>query len=153
MASFGTVTNIRETTVGNNTDDTQHGGSPPSDPSRRDFVAMSAAAGLRRLQDCSPETPRDLSCRIASTKRQAAPPWVIAGYDRLSVLSADHHRRNARASEELLRRQLQAAERRAAALELQLYELTRREGQGSAGHAEPGNLDDSTALERDFPTS
>jgi hypothetical protein len=40
------------------------------------------------------------------------------------------------ASDELLRRQLQAAERRAAALEQQLYELTRREGQGSAGLSE-----------------
>ncbi len=32
--------------MGNNTNDAQGGGSPPSDPSRRDFVAMSAAAGL-----------------------------------------------------------------------------------------------------------
>ena len=41
-------------------------------------------------------------------------------------------RRAAGESDELLRRQLQAAERRAAALEQQLYELTRREVQGSA---------------------
>ena len=48
-------------------------------------------AGLRRLQDCSTETPRDLSCRIASTKRQAAPPWVIAGYDELPGASGVDH--------------------------------------------------------------
>jgi hypothetical protein len=48
------------------------------------------------------------------------------------------------ASDDLLRHRLQAAERRAAALEQQLFELTRREGQGSAVHSEASAAESST---------
>jgi hypothetical protein len=59
--------------------------------------------------------------------------------------------RISRSSDELLRHRLQAAERRAAALEQQLYELTRREGQGSAVHSDAPAGEGSIALQSAIP--